>query len=449
MSSLVDDLGSVHYCDKIHRTLSLNQDVSMPPRVRFMTLLGLLTVLCQIPPGVSQTMIDSVNHSRINALRVFLDCNRCDYNYLKREITFINYMRDPLDSDLHILVTTQRTASEGREYTLYFIGQNDFANMQDTLTYVTHQTDTDDEIRSGLAHSLKLGLIRFVARTPIADQLSISYFEGVPLEPIVDKWNYWVFRSNLNSFFDGEESTSIFNIRGQVRATRITANWKIRSIGNMRYREESYSTSEGKTKYITRDYGLNTLIVKSFGDHWSFGGRAFVSTSTYNNTKFSAGIAPAVEFNYFPYSESSRRELRMNYSINFNSFKYQEITIFDKTSEKLFQQSLDITFRLRQPWGTAETFVDASNYLHDFDLNRIRFGGELEVRLFKGFALDLYGRISNIRDQITLPKAEASDEDILLGRIQLPTSFEYYGSIGISYTFGSIYANVVNSRFGN
>jgi hypothetical protein len=42
----------------------------------------------------------------------------------------------------------------------------------------------------------------------------------------------------------------------------------------------------------------------------------------------------------------------------------------------------------------------------------------------------------------------ASYEDILLMRKQLATSFEYYFYVGLSYTFGSIYSNVVNPRFG-
>ena len=40
-----------------------------------------------------------------------------------------------------------------------------------------------------------------------------------------------------------------------------------------------------------------------------------------------------------------------------------------------------------------------------------------------------------------------SDEEILVRRRELTTSYRYLISFGISYTFGSAYANVVNSRF--
>jgi hypothetical protein len=55
---------------------------------------------------------------------------------------------------------------------------------------------------------------------------------------------------------------------------------------------------------------------------------------------------------------------------------------------------------------------------------------------------------ARIHDQINLAKGNVSQEDVLLQRRQLATSYEYYGSIGIRYSFGSIYTNVVNPRFG-
>jgi len=49
---------------------------------------------------------------------------------------------------------------------------------------------------------------------------------------------------------------------------------------------------------------------------------------------------------------------------------------------------------------------------------------------------------------LSLPKGGASLEEVLLRRKMLETSYTYYFSIGLSYTFGSIYSNVVNPRFG-
>ena len=40
-----------------------------------------------------------------------------------------------------------------------------------------------------------------------------------------------------------------------------------------------------------------------------------------------------------------------------------------------------------------------------------------------------------------------TDEEILLQRRQVSTSYSYFAGVGITYTFGSIFNNVVNPRF--
>ena len=70
-----------------------------------------------------------------DALRIFLDCGSCDFDYLRREIPFVNYVRDRKEADVHILVTTQPTGSGGTEYVFKFIGLDRFANVDDELNY--------------------------------------------------------------------------------------------------------------------------------------------------------------------------------------------------------------------------------------------------------------------------------------------------------------------------
>ena len=69
------------------------------------------------------------------------------------------------------------------------------------------------------------------------------------------------------------------------------------------------------------------------------------------------------------------------------------------------------------------------------------------MRIFKGFSLNAYGSASRIRDQLYLKAGEATDEEILLRRRQLATGYRFRFSMGFSYTFGSIFNNVVNTRF--
>ncbi len=71
--------------------------------------MGLLAVsLCS-----AQDTPESRPASEIGKLNVYLDCKRCDTEYIRQEITFINYVRDWRDSDVHVLVTTERTGSGG------------------------------------------------------------------------------------------------------------------------------------------------------------------------------------------------------------------------------------------------------------------------------------------------------------------------------------------------
>jgi hypothetical protein len=87
--------------------------------------------------------------------------------------------------------------------------------------------------------------------------------------------------------------------------------------------------------------------------------------------------------------------------------------------------------------------------LDDPAKNRLFFNPEFDVRLFRGLSLNLFGYVSLLRDQLYPAKGGATDEEVLLRRRQLATSYQYFVGAGMSYTFGSIFSNVVNPRFGS
>jgi len=62
-------------------------------------------------------------------------------------------------------------------------------------------------------------------------------------------------------------------------------------------------------------------------------------------------------------------------------------------------------------------------------------------------SFDLSGGISLVHDQINLPKKGASYEEILTRQRQLESQYDYWLSGGLSFSFGSIFNNVVNPRF--
>ncbi|MFQ5500007.1 MAG: hypothetical protein ACE5FH_10090 [Candidatus Zixiibacteriota bacterium] len=136
----------------------------------------------------------ATNH---DALDVYVDCRDCPsgyYDYLKTELTFVNFVRDRKQSDVHVLVSTQSTGGGGDEITMEFIGRNEFSAMVDTLKFFTVDSDTDDTIRKRLAARLRLGLVRYLARTRQADDPTVTYSGGtdaVQASEKSDPWNYW------------------------------------------------------------------------------------------------------------------------------------------------------------------------------------------------------------------------------------------------------------------
>ncbi len=388
-------------------------------------------------------------------LRVFVDCQTdgCDMDYFRSEIPFVDYMRDRADASVHMLVTSESTGGGGRSYTVNFIGQRELAGLVDTMHYVVTQTATDDQKRSGLARTLKLGLVRYAVRTPEGDRLRLSYAapgrgSGDPVGPATDPWNLWVFRTTASGSFGGEKSQRYLSLRGTSSVNRTSESWKFRLGFNGGYDESTFTLSDG-SEYgdYTRFYGANHLLVRSVGGHWAIGERASLSSSTFLNQKLVLRFAPTIEFNFFPYSQSTRRRFTVAYAVGVNSFTYEDTTLFEKLEEVRPYQSTTISLDFKQPWGSTSLTLEGAALLDDFSKNHATLFSELEVRLFKGFSFNTYAGLSRIRDQLYLAKGKLTDEEILLRRKRLASKYSYEGGLGFSYTFGSIFNNVVNTRF--
>jgi hypothetical protein len=402
----------------------------------------------QLAADTSQTRAPS------QKLRVYLDCNECDFDYLRTEITFVDYVRDRQDAAVHILVTNQETGSGGREYTLTFIGQQRFALMSDTLRYAAPPAVSPDELRHGLAHVIKIGLLRYVARSGDLSRFDVTYkADSTPAAGAAakqkDPWNFWVFRTTANGYGSGEKANNFVSLNGSLNANRVTEAWKITltSFGN--YGQSRFELADG-TNFNTysHSYGLSDLIVKSIRARWAAGQQASWTASTFLNQKRAVRIAPAVEFDFFPYSESTRRMWTLRYAPGINWFRYQDTTIYNRISEVRADQTLTTSLDLKQPWGSISSSIEGAMYMFDTSKRHVIFFNSLDLRLFKGFSLFMFGQASLIHDQLYLPRGDLSDADRLLRLRQLETSYSYFLNFGISYSFGSIFNNVVNPRFG-
>ena len=419
-----------------------------------LSLLCLSTVLIlicfiSIPHSYSQEAESDSTDLQESAVRIFLDVPSFYQDHIKREIPFVNYVRDRIQAQVYIMQTTQRTGAGGTEYTLTLTGQQNFANQNDTLKYVSRQTDTQEIIRSGIVRNLKMGLMPYVSETPLAEYISINYRKRTDPGAVVDKWDYWVFNSSIRGFFNGEESVKSMSIYGSISADRVAPDWKTSLSFYTNYNETNYKIEERTISSFRRSQSFEGLLVKSLGEHWSIGVYGSALSQIYTNTKFSFYVAPAIEYNVFPYAQSTRREFRFLYRVGNTNIRYDEETIYDKLRENLVRENLSATYEVKERWGSVTFRLEGSHYSHDFSKNRLLLLSNLSLRLFEGFSLSLLGSASRIHDQLSLPKKGATEEEILLRQKQLATQYSYYFSIGFRYTFGSIYSNVVNPRFGN
>jgi Protein of unknown function, DUF481 len=405
-------------------------------------------------PAAAAAQQAAATAPRPDKIRMFLDCSFfCDENFLKQEITWVDYMRDRRDADVHVLVTTQDTGGGGTEYTIKFIGLGPFAGVEQTLRYSAPQTATADERRKAIAEVLKRGLVRYVSESSLASRLRITLAEQTGAAkgavPQKDPWNLWVFRANVGGSFNGEQSTKSQSLRGSLSANRTTDAWKLTFSASAGYSDNSYQLSDTETfKSVTRNIETDALAVKSLTQHWSLGLVGTTQSSTFLNYDLRVRIAPGIEYNFFPYSQSTRRMLTLNYTVGFDSNDYREITIYEKTEEKLLDHRFETSLSLRQPWGTASASVNVLQYLSNPSKYSISAFGGTNVRLFKGFSFNVFTDLSRTRDQIYLPRGEATPEEILVRQRQLATGYQYFINFGITYSFGSIFNNIVNPRFG-
>lgn len=406
-------------------------------------LAGLVLLLAAPAPATGQEAA---------ALRVFLDCQgfRCDFDHFRREIGFVNWVRDRRDAQVHVLGTAARTGSGGREYMFTFLGQAVFRGRADTLRYASSQTDTDVEVRAGLTRTLALGLVGFAAATPLAPRLAVRYTapdSGAQPAVTRDPWNYWVFRVRVGGSVDGESRQNAQSVNGSLSANRITEAFKLELGTRGRYSRSVFDLDDTtRFESTSRSWEFEGLAVQSLGPHWSVGGRWEVGASTFFNQDLALVAGPALEYNVFPYAESTRRLLTFTITPGIAVYDYEQETIFDRTSEVRPLHVAEVSFVQQQPWGEVHGTASWWQYWHDLDRQRLDLFAGIEIRLVRGLFLDIFGEVARVKDQIYLPREDLTPEEILVRRRQLGTDFRYFVNVGLSYTFGSIYNNIVNPR---
>ncbi len=292
--------------------------------------------------------------------------------------------------------------------------------------------------------------MRYVSKTPISEELKIMHSSKVEKAQVADKWNNWVFKIQTNPKFRAEKSYSNLTFSNSLDITKITPALKFEINADQSNNKSVYKNDDGSEKvYVKKENKVRNLTVASINDHWSAGVVTNIESSTTANYDLNFEIMPAIEYDIYPYEEATRHQLRILYSTGFQHSNYIDTSINNKVKENLFRHDLRLAYQVQEKWGYVNVSLTGSNYFHDWSKNKLQLNTYISLRIIKGLSLSLNGGVAYINDQLNLKKGELSEAERLLRLKEQATNFTISGGVSISYTFGSIYNNVVNPRFGS
>ena len=381
-------------------------------------------------------------------LHVYLDGANDWENYIKVNLWYVDYVRDPLESQVHVLIASQSTASGGLQYQVLFIGKANFEGRNDTLHLIAPIENTNRQTRDQLTNVITMGLMPYLADNGQQKFMFFDYTNKSKLiTQSVDKWRSWVFTTTLNTNLSADQTTELFAGDGTVSVAKITDQWKHRITGGLSISNNNYETSTYSFSGQTIIKNFRILTVKSLTDHWSWGIEPAFYASTYSNVKTQFSLAPGIEYDLFPYSQSVNHLFTLRYRIQPLYNTYIDSTVFLKTEEFLLNQILDATYTHIASWGNISSTLTASHYINHSKAYRLDWVNQLNIRVAKGLFFTLTGNISLINNQLTISKVNLKPEEIILQQRETLTNYSYSLQVGIRYTFGSIYNNVVNPRY--
>jgi hypothetical protein len=386
-------------------------------------------------------------------LRVHIESCDCFTEFLRSEIRWVDFVRNQQDADVQVLSTSRATGAGGVETVLRFVGGGRFAGVDHELRAATPPGEPEDVRRRDVLRTVLVGLLGLSARDGLPADLRVTVTPAREATgpPERDPWNYWIFRLGGDASLESEESSREETWAVEVTADRITDNWRISLGVELETQKETFDLNEVDEDPFTvtrRERQLDWFIAKALGSHWSFGIDGDAESSTFGNVKVRTAAMPAIEFNVFPYEDYASRQLRFEYGIGVQHSRYTEVTLFDRLRETRPLHELSVTLDQREPWGTLQAAVQWSQYLHDVSRSRLEVSGNISLRVARGLSFDLAGQASRIRDQLSLPRRGATPEEVLLRVRELGSGHEVNLRVGLTYSFGSIFNNIVNPRFG-
>ena len=379
-----------------------------------------------------------------NKLKAYLDC-RCDQNYLKQQTSFLDHVRDQNLADIEIFILDVRNPTGTRSFEIKIDGNNEYQEISSSVLVSGYANDTSSTLRDKLLNKLKLALVPFLDKANYNLNVDVSSnFDDLTVND--DKWKNWVFELSGSYNDDKEETRKTNRYELEFEVDKLTPDWRIgmeikrnESKGKYFSNDDVYTSSRKTTSFSGR-------VVKSVSDHFSAGVFLGAYQNTYENIDLNRYIAPAIEYSFYPYRDVLSKEITLAYRIGVGKRNYIEKTIYGYEKQKLSSQTLSLNIRFRQKWGNISSYLNATQFLNDGTKKRFSLRSDLDLRVFEGLAVRFSGNINLIREQYSLAAVSNSIEELLLQQRQIATDYKTNFSVGLSYTFGSIYNSVINTR---
>jgi len=282
---------------------------SLSSLIVFVTLF-LSTTILKAGPGDGQ-------------LNVFLDCEFCNGSQIKQELDYLNFAIDAYRSNLHILLNRQGLATGAKQYNLEIIGREEWEGEKINFQFNSDPTMTNFEETELIIKKLKIGLAPFLAKTDLADGISLDVKKREKEEgnssvvPYESFWQNWIYELRGSMSWDSEAVRSNLRFRTNMEIDNVTPEWRVRIRPFYSYQKRSVQTSEGEAVSERESKYFSGSVVKSISDHWSVGFFNSYYSSNYSNIDLDVWVAPAIEYSIFSYDEVPMKEFTVSYRVGY------------------------------------------------------------------------------------------------------------------------------------
>lgn len=437
----------------------------MPLVSRAMTIVAVVALALVVPIGQSEQAAAQELVTRSHAVpervtrplpsarpKLFLSCPKpCFDSYLRQELSYFDFVRDPRLADFTLLVVRQPAGNGGERFSAtLFASASEPGHFPTTHAFLAAPGAAAHESRRRLLQVLLRELQLALTGTPYeaAFELNLPKREESALGVLLDPWKYWVFAPEVKGEGEGGSGYYFMDLTSSLTLRRITEASKLRLRFAYLRRFTGYRLEDGsRINGDVHGWEIRPIYARSIGQRWALGLTATVRENQFENLAGHLNGGPLVEFNVFPYTSNASEQLRFAYQVGAWANWYAEPNQEGAIRELRPYHALSLIADVNHAFGSVQWVGQINSFIDQPQHYRLSTGALLGLRLFEGLAINVEGQAALVRDQLSLRRRPVTDNELLLWTAQQATDYTFQVKFGISYTFGSVYNTIVNPRF--